>query len=75
MAKIKCFHCQGENVIWQNDFSFEEYFEDYPIGCDGIVHILRCPDCGARIEYCVEERGTEYFVDERGEQDASDARA
>ena len=62
MAKIKCFHCQGENVTWDNDFSFEDY------GCEGegIVHVLHCPDCGAEIE---------YYVEGRGEQDASDARA
>lgn len=64
MAKIRCFHCQGENVVWDNDFSFEDYSYD----CEGIVHVLHCPDCGAVIEYYVEEKGTEYYVDERGEQ-------
>lgn len=75
MAKIKCFHCQGENVIWDNDFSFEEYLGDFGYDGDGIVHVLHCPDCGARIEYCVPELGTEYHIEVGGEKDASDARA
>ena len=49
MAKIKCFHCQGENVMWDNDFSLEEYLGDYGYDGDGIVHVLHCPDCGARM--------------------------
>lgn len=57
-----CFHCGGSNVIWDNDFSFE----DYGYEGEGIMHVLHCPDCGATIE---------YYVPERGEQDASDARA
>lgn len=42
----KCFHCGGD-VIWQNDFSFE----DFGYEGEGLVHILRCSKCGAEIEY------------------------
>lgn len=48
-----CFHCGGPNVIWDNDFTFE----DYGYEGEGIVHALHCQDCGAEIEYRVPERG------------------
>lgn len=44
-----CFHCGGQ-LIWDNDFSYEDYdLWDY----DGIVHVLHCNDCGAEVEYYV----------------------
>lgn len=45
---FECFHCGEGAVVWQNDYSFEDYF-----GCDedGIVHVLTCSNCGAYITY------------------------
>ena len=43
----ECFHCGERAVIWQNDYDFE----DYGIDGDGIIHDLRCSNCGARITY------------------------
>ena len=44
-----CFHCGG-TLIWDNDFSYEDYdLWDY----DGIVHVLHCADCGAEVEYYI----------------------
>lgn len=34
-------------VIWDNDFSFEDYGYDI----DGIIHECHCTNCGARITY------------------------
>lgn len=50
----ECFHCGNRSVVWQNDFSFEDYGKDG----EGIVHVLHCSNCGADIEYfisCEEE--------------------
>lgn len=44
-----CFHCGGQ-LVWDNDFSYEDYdLWDY----DGIVHVLHRNDCGATVEYYV----------------------
>ena len=49
MPEILCFHC-GSEVVWDNDFSFE----DMGIyDSDGIVHCCHCIECGAEIEYRV----------------------
>ena len=45
----ECFHCGHNSVIWQNDFSFE----DWGLEGEGIVHVLHCSNCGADIEYYV----------------------
>jgi len=42
----ECFHCGHNTVIWQSDFSFE----DYMVEGEGIVHVLHC---AADIEYFV----------------------
>jgi hypothetical protein len=34
-------------VIWDNDFSFEDYCEEG----EGIMHECHCTNCGARITY------------------------
>lgn len=39
---MKCFNC-GAELIWQNDYSFEEYGI---IEADGVVTTLECPECG-----------------------------
>lgn len=44
---FECFHCGERAVIWQNDYAFE----DYGIDGEGIVHDLRCSNCGAVITY------------------------
>ena len=43
----QCFHCLKNAVVWQTDYSFEDY--DYPE--EGIIHILVCSNCGAEITY------------------------
>lgn len=43
----ECFHCGARAVIWDNDFSFEDYCEDG----EGIIHECHCTNCGALITY------------------------
>ena len=43
----QCFHCGNQSVIWDNDFSFE----DFGYEGEGIVHCCHCTNCGAEIEY------------------------
>ena len=43
----ECFHCGCKSVIWDGDFSFEDYGEDG----EGIIHECHCENCGARITY------------------------
>lgn len=43
----ECFHCGCRSVIWDGDFSFEDFSYDG----EGIVHICHCESCGAEIEY------------------------
>ena len=45
----ECFHCLARAVIWDSDFSFEDFGQEG----DGIVHICHCTNCGAEIEYWV----------------------
>jgi transcription elongation factor Elf1 len=47
----ECFHCGERAVVWQNDYSFE----DYGIEGEGIIHDLRCSNCGAAITYEIKE--------------------
>jgi transcription elongation factor Elf1 len=42
----QCFHCLSNSVVWQSDFSFE----DFGYEGEGIVHILVCSNCGSEIE-------------------------
>ena len=44
---FECFHCGERAVIWQNDYAFD----DYGIEGEGVVHDLRCSNCGAVITY------------------------
>ena len=48
-GSFECFHCLSRSVIWQSDFTFE----DYGYEGEGIVQNLICMDCGAEIEYRV----------------------
>lgn len=43
----ECFHCGCKSVIWDNDFSFEDFCYEG----DGIVHVCHCTNCNAEIEY------------------------
>ena len=43
----QCFHCLHQSVIWDSDFTFEDFGYDG----DGLVHICHCANCGAEIEY------------------------
>lgn len=45
----ECFHCGSRSVIWDNDFSFEDFGYDG----EGIVHVCHCCNCGAHIEYYI----------------------
>ena len=47
----ECFHCLSRSVVWDNDFSFEEY----GIGGEGIIHVCHCANCGAIIEYYISD--------------------
>lgn len=43
----ECFHCCTKSVIWDSDFTFDEFGYEG----DGIIHICHCSNCGAEIEY------------------------
>ena len=45
----ECFNCLERAVIWDADFSTE----DYGIEEEGIVHVLHCTNYGAEIIYIV----------------------
>lgn len=45
----ECFHCGERSVVWDNDFSYE----DYGYEGDGIVHECHCTHCGAMITYMI----------------------
>lgn len=45
----ECFNCLSVAVIWQADYTFE----DYGVEGEGIVHACHCMCCGADIEYYV----------------------
>lgn len=43
----QCFHCLSESVIWDSDFTFE----DFGYEGEGLVQVCHCVNCGAEIEY------------------------
>lgn len=45
----ECFHCGCKTVIWDNDFSYE----DYGYEGDGLIHECHCTNCGAMITYMI----------------------
>jgi len=45
----ECFHCGSKSVIWDGDFSFE----DYNMDGDGLIHECHCTKCGAMITYMI----------------------
>ena len=46
---FECFHCLQRAVIWESDFTFEDY------GLDGewLIHECHCTNCGASITYYI----------------------
>lgn len=52
---MKCWHCNSD-VIWQNDFSFEDYGYTNENGEEeGIVTVLSCSNCPAQYEITLEQ--------------------
>lgn len=54
----QCFHCLSDSVVWSADFSFEDYGyemenDEGQVTTEGVVHVCRCTNCGAEIEYKV----------------------
>lgn len=45
----ECFHCGKRAVVWQSDFSFD----DYGFDGEGIVQVCHCTNCGADIHYII----------------------
>ena len=45
----ECFHCGSRSVVWQNDFSYE----DFCMEGEGIVQVCKCGNCGADIYYYI----------------------
>ena len=43
----QCFHCLTNGVVWQSDFDYS----DFMMEGEGVVHICKCMNCGADIEY------------------------
>ena len=43
----ECFHCLTKSVIWDSDFTFE----DFGYEREGLIQICHCANCGAEIEY------------------------
>lgn len=43
----ECFHCLSKSVIWDSDFTFE----DFGYEGAGLVQMCHCGNCGAEIEY------------------------
>lgn len=56
----ECFHYGAKAVIWDADFTFE----DYCMEGEGIVHHCHCVNCGAEIEYFISLEDPEEKDDE-----------
>jgi len=61
-SMYECFHCGHKSVIWDADFTFE----DYGLDGEGLIHHCHCANCGAEIEYYVPI--TEEDIDELKER-------
>lgn len=46
---FECFHCLQRTVIWDNDYTYE----DYGLEGEGLVHECHCETCGAFITYLI----------------------
>lgn len=51
----ECFHCGLKTVIWDGDFSFDDYGEEG----EGIIHECHCTNYGARITYYIRDGNEE----------------
>ena len=58
----ECFHCRMRAVIWDCDYSFEDYGD---FDGDGIYQGCHCRNCGAEITYRVPFKNEE---DENNEE-------
>ena len=45
-TRYTCWHCGGI-LCWDNDFDYSDFYGEG----DGVVHILHCTNCGAKVEY------------------------
>lgn len=45
----ECFHCLSRSVIWDSDFTLE----DYGYEGEGLIHECHCTNCGAHITYYI----------------------
>lgn len=45
---MKCWHCGEGEFVWQNDFSYDEWFAND--SGDGIVSTFACSNCRAYAE-------------------------
>lgn len=52
----ECFHCGSRSVIWDSDFTLDEWegMEE-----EGLVHVLHCQNCGAEITYILRDQSEE----------------
>lgn len=46
---FECFHCGERALLWDSDFTFEDYGREG----SGLVHVLHCTNCGADVEYFI----------------------
>ena len=51
----ECFHCREQTVIWDSDYSYEEW----GLEGEGIVQVLHCTNCGAEITYYISDESNE----------------
>lgn len=61
---FECAHCLQRAVIWDCDYSFDDYGYDG----DGIVQTFHCNYCGANIEYYIRFEEDEVNVDSESRQ-------
>lgn len=52
---FECFHCGEQTVIWDSDYSYEEW----GLEGEGIVQVLHCTNCGAEITYYISDESNE----------------
>ncbi len=45
----ECFHCLNKSVVWDNDYTFEDYGQPG----EGLIHECHCANCGAFITYYI----------------------
>ena len=62
----ECFHCCQKAVIWDNDFTFE----DFGMEGEGIVQVCHCTNCGAEIYYYIPIGNSEEDPEEENGSEA-----